>query len=136
MKKDYNHIAAVEKAISEKYGKDAAQDIRSQWDDKREKEYLEQLKKANHRRSKSEHKEEQIAENTYISARVDKRKDTRSCPVCKTYSFSMKDDLYMNRFSCCYLCYVDFIQDREERWESGWRPDQQRLAQVIKNRRK
>ena len=136
MKKDYNHIAAVEKAISEKYGKDAAQDLRSQWDDKREKEYLEQLKSANKRRSKTERKDEEIAENTFISTRAGKRKDTRSCPVCETYSFSMKDDLYMNRFSCCYLCYVDFVQGREERWDNGWRPDQERLAQVKKHRRK
>lgn len=136
MKKDYNHIAAIEKAISEKYGKNAAQDLRSEWDDKREKEYLEQLKSANKRRSKAERKDEEIAENTFISTRVGKRKDTRSCPVCETYSFSMKDDLYMNRFSCCYLCYVDFVQDREERWEDGWRPDQERLAQVKKHRRK
>ena len=136
MKKDYNHIAAVEKAISEKYGKDAAQDLRSQWDDKREKEYLEQLKSANKRRSKTERKDEEIAENTFISTRAGKRKDTRSCPVCETYSFSMKDDLYMNRFSSCYLCYVDFVQEREERWDNGWRPDQERLAQVKKHRRK
>jgi len=136
VKKDYDHIAAVEKAISQKYGKDAAQDLRSQWDDKREKEYLEQLKNANQRRLRTERKHKEIAENTFVSTRADKRKDTRSCPVCETYSFSMKDDLYMNRFSCCYLCYIDFVQDREERWEGGWRPDQERLAQVKKHRRK
>ena len=32
MSKDYNYIAAVEKAISEKYGKDTVQDFRSGWD--------------------------------------------------------------------------------------------------------
>ena len=40
MKKDYDHIAAVEKAIAEKYGKDAAQDIRGGWGEEKEKEYL------------------------------------------------------------------------------------------------
>ncbi len=33
-------LAAVEKAIAEKYGKDAAQDIRGEWSDEKEKEYL------------------------------------------------------------------------------------------------
>ena len=44
MKKDYDHIAAVEKAIAEKYGKDAAQDIRGDWGEEKEKEYLDQIK--------------------------------------------------------------------------------------------
>ena len=37
MKKDYDQIAAVEKAIAEKYGKDAAQDIRGEWATKKKK---------------------------------------------------------------------------------------------------
>ena len=49
MSKDYNYIAAVEKAISEKYGKDTAQDFRSTWAPDKEKKYLEQL---GHRRKK------------------------------------------------------------------------------------
>ena len=41
MSKDYNYIAAVEKAISEKYGKDTVQDFRSTWaTDKEEKNVL------------------------------------------------------------------------------------------------
>ena len=36
MKKDYNYIAAVEKAIAEKYGKDTVQDFRSTWEEEKE----------------------------------------------------------------------------------------------------
>ena len=44
MKKDYNYIAALEKAIAEKYGKDAVQDFRSMWTPEKEKDYLSDLK--------------------------------------------------------------------------------------------
>ena len=97
MKKDYDHIAAVEKAIAEKYGKDAAQDIRADWGDEKEKEYLNQIKNLNNNKHHQAKLTTEIAENTFISEKVNRRKDERQCPVCKTYSFSMKDDLYMNR---------------------------------------
>ena len=40
MSKDYDKIAAVEKAISEKYGKETIQNPRGNWDETKEKEYL------------------------------------------------------------------------------------------------
>ena len=36
-KKDYNLIAAFEKAIVEKYGKNTVQDFRSHWEEEKEK---------------------------------------------------------------------------------------------------
>ena len=62
-------------------------------------------------------------------------KKERTCPVCKTYSFSGKDDLYMNRFDCCYECYVDFVAHEEQRWADGWRPDSERLAYAFRRRK-
>ena len=44
MKKDLNYVAAVEKAISEKYGKEAVQDFWSTWEAEREESYLVQLR--------------------------------------------------------------------------------------------
>ena len=44
MKRDLNYVAAVEKAISEKYGKQTVQDLRSTWEPEREKNYLNQKK--------------------------------------------------------------------------------------------
>jgi len=45
MKKDLNQIAAIEKAIKQKYGEEAIQNPKANWDEAKEKEYLEQLKK-------------------------------------------------------------------------------------------
>ena len=106
-KKDTNYVAAVEKAIAEKYGKDSVQDFRSSWDPDKEKSYLQQLKQIN---------KNGIKENN------PRTNSGRSCPVCKTYSFSSKDDLYMNRFECCSQCYIEYVEFREDRWNSGWRP--------------
>ena len=134
MKKDWNYVAAIEKAIAEKYGKDTIQDFKSGWDEIKEKEYLEQLKEAN----KKENTRRYIEENNEDNIRIRKKKKTktseRSCPVCKTYSFSMKDDLYMNRFNCCFRCYVDFVEGREEAWKEGQRPDQERIETALRRR--
>ena len=42
-KKDLNDIAAIEKAIKEKYGEEAIQNPKRHWDEEKEKKYLENL---------------------------------------------------------------------------------------------
>ena len=49
-----------------------------------------------------------------------------SCPACDTtqeYSFDLKDDVYMKKFDCCCKCYFQWVEGREERWKTGWRPN-------------
>ena len=116
-KKDYNLIAAFEKAIVEKYGKNTVQDFRSYWEEEKEKNYLKQLKDRNIKVQSKSDKEEIKAGDIVIRKRHRKDKQSRTCPVCKTYSFSMKDDLYMVRHECCYRCYVDFVEPDEESWK-------------------
>ena len=134
-KKDYNYIAAVEKAIAEKYGKETVQDFRSSWDSEKEKIYLQQLKEDRGRKQSKQNTEEIETPFYRIKKTKKTKKPQRSCPVCKTYSFSSKDDLYMNRFECCYNCYIDFVDDRLERWESGWRPDEEHLQTYLRRRK-
>ena len=136
MKKDWNYIAAVEKAISEKYGKDTVQDFRSEWEPDKEKEYLEQIKIRRQRQQKSK-----SVTDTHLQGDVVIKKKTRNenikrtCPVCKTYSFSPKDDLYMNRFKCCFRCYIEFVEYREEKWLSGKRPSKENINEALKRRK-
>ena len=42
--KNYNKIVAIEKAIKEKYGEDAIVNPRADWDEDKEKQYLQQWK--------------------------------------------------------------------------------------------
>ena len=135
-KKDPNYIAAVEKAITEKYGKDTVQDFRHEWEQEKEKQYLDQLKEMRSKRDKfSTNKEEIVVGEVKITKRRNRQKDDRTCPVCKTYSFSRKDDLYMNRFKSCYDCYIDFIEFREEAWKNGERPTDQHIKDALRRRK-
>ena len=135
-KKDPNYLAAVEKAITEKYGKDTVQDFRNEWQEDKEKDYLKQLKSLTKKNDNlSSTKEEFVVGNVKITKRRSKQKQDRTCPVCKTYSFSRKDDLYMNRFKCCYDCYVDFVIGREEAWKNGERPTDEHIEYALRRRK-
>lgn len=121
-KKDLNYVAKLEREISKEYGKEAIINPKDGWTDAQEEEYLKQSKTLSARYKKA------CVEKTNLDGvLVTKRlftpeKDARTCPVCSTYSFSSQDDVYMKKFKCCFECYIQHIEDREERWESGWRP--------------
>ena len=59
----------------------------------------------------------------FIPKKLFKKSSTRSCPVCNVYSFKSNDDLYMSKFKCCEKCYIQWVEGREERWKTGWRPN-------------
>ena len=120
-KKDPNYAAKVEKAIAEKYGKEAIINPKSQWSDEKEKEYLAELKH-NYRQEKSDSETVDV-EGVLISKELLNRETRRSCPTCNTYSFKSIDDLYMTKFECCHKCYIQWVEGREERWKTGWRPN-------------
>ena len=123
MKRDTNDIAALEKAISKKYGMETIVNPKSTWDPEKEDAYIEQVKKVAKSEEESPKKASKVELNGFLlSEKLINKQSERTCPVCGIYSFSKKDDLYMNRFECCFECYITFVEDREERWESGWRP--------------
>ena len=119
--KDLNEIAKIEKAIKEKYGEDAIQNPKRHWDEEKEKKYLEDLK-AFHERPRRSKKTEEV-EGILIKERKSTQEVDRECPVCNSYSFSGQDDLYMTKFECCFKCYIQYVEGREERWKSGWSPN-------------
>jgi hypothetical protein len=122
--KDYNFIAKVEQAIGDKYGEEAIQNPKANWSEEKEKEYLEQIKKIQQKQRKiSEAKDKIEVNGFFISKKLLNRESERHCPVCETYSFNAGDDLYMNKYDCCHNCYIQWVESREERWESGWRPE-------------
>ena len=123
MRKDLNEIAAVEKAISNKYGVETIVNPKSTWDEQKEKEYIHQLKKIVKSEDGDAKRPSKIELNGFlVSEKLINKQSERTCPVCKVYSFDKKDDLYMNRFECCLKCYINYVEGREERWATGWRP--------------
>ncbi len=61
--KDYDKIAAIEKAIIERYGKEAVQNPKANWDENKEKEYLEQMRELYKKNVKNEAFQEKIMES-------------------------------------------------------------------------
>ena len=123
MKKGLNDIAKYEVAISNKYGKEAIKHPKADWDSEKEKDYQQQIKDLYEKEKKQEEKNEKIEMDGFlISKKLFNRDDNRNCPVCQTYSFELRDDVYMAKFDCCFKCYIQWVEGREDRWSTGWRP--------------
>ena len=126
-KEDPNYVVKVEAAIKEKYGEEAIQNPKKFWTQEKEKEYLKQLKEF-YNKSEDKSQDKDRVGDVYISKKILNRESNRQCPVCDKYSFDKKDDLYMNKFKCCFGCYIQYVEGREKRWRSGWRPDKNTMA--------
>ena len=126
-KKDWNLIAKIEKQIKEKYGEEAIKSPAQDWTDEQEEEHLEKLRLAALKQRESEDKLDkvEVAEGVFVTKKLLRKESNRTCPVCSAYSFDKQDDLYMSKFQCCFKCYIDYVEGREDRWKSGWRPNKE-----------
>jgi hypothetical protein len=115
---DLNDVAALEKAIANKYGPEAVINPKSLWDEEKEKNYRLQLKELSKIRKKT--KQFSIVEVNNAGTLI--KTENRSCPCCHNYSFDSRDDFYVTRFECCRECYFKYVDGREQRWKDGWRP--------------
>ena len=126
MEKDWNYITKLEKAIAKKYGDEAVQNPRKNWDDEKEKEYLEQLKKLYKKELQLKEQEEMVEVDGFLVAKKLLNRDRKkNCPICDSYLKTIKDDVYVVKYECCEMCYINYVEDRVDRWESGWRPHQE-----------
>jgi hypothetical protein len=123
-KKDPNYIVKIEQAIQKKYGDEAIQNPKKHWNREKEEDYLNQIKELAQKQNSINEKSEKIEVDGFlISKKLLNRESNRKCPVCGIYSFDGRDDVYMNKFTCCHDCYIKWVEFREERWLSGWRPN-------------
>ena len=124
-KKDQDFVVKVERAISKKYGVETIQNPKGNWDQEKEEAYLDQLKRLTKLKDKKKIKSGKVEQDgILIDKKLLNKREDRTCPVCKIYSFQIKDNLYMNRYHCCYDCYIEFVQSALDRWKKGWRPEQ------------
>ena len=122
--KDPNRIAAIEKAISQKYGNEAIQNPRANWDENKEKEYLAQMKELyNKIKSNDEARDKIDINGIKVSKKLLNRESLRCCSVCGSFPKKSLDDVCLTKFECCNTCYVQHVEGREERWLKGWRPN-------------
>ena len=123
-KKDPNYIPALEKAIKEKYGEMATMNPKFFWNPLKEQEYIAQLKQNMQKEVRNEEtREKEDLGGILIPKKLINTNNNKCCDVCKKYSFDKADDVYLIKFSTCRECYVKYIEDREQRWLSGWRPN-------------
>ena len=105
-KKDLNRIAAIEKAIAEKYGEDAVSNPRSNWGDEKEKEYLEQMREFYKKTSKNQEREDKVDVNGIkVTKKLLSRESLKNCSVCGKFPKSSMDDVCLIKFDCCKHCY-------------------------------
>ena len=122
--KNPDRIAAVEKAIAKKYGDEAIVNPRSNWTDDNEKEYLRQMKEFYEDAKKKEDSREKIDINGIkVSKKLLNRESLKYCPVCGSLPKKSMDDVCFIKFECCHQCFIQYVEEREERWATGWRPD-------------
>lgn len=122
-KRDIEYIGKLEQAIKKQYGEEAVANPRQFWTPEKEKEYIEQAKENAEKLFKTEENEDKVEKDGFlISKKLINKKNNKNCSVCDKYLLNTKDDLYLLKFDCCYNCYMQYVEDREERWKNGWRP--------------
>ena len=122
-KKDPNYVVKLEKAIAKKYGEETIENPKKYWTDEKEKQYLSELKEFYENTEDKEDIDKDDVNGVFIPKKLRNRASNRSCPICIVYSFKSNDDVYMTKFDCCEKCYIQWVEDREERWLKGWRPN-------------
>jgi hypothetical protein len=121
--KDWNHIAKVEKAIAKKYGAEAVQDPKSGWDEKKEKDYIAQLKELAAKEDVYDEQSEKVEINGFlVPKKLLNREGKKKCSTCGNICLKINDDVSMVKYECCYKCYIQYVEGRQTRWLSGWRP--------------
>jgi len=125
-KRDQEYVAKLERAISQKYGDEAINNPRRFWDKEKEKEYIQQSSEERQKFAKLSESNDKVEQDGFlINKKLLSRDHKRTCPVCDKYSFHPRDDLYMNKFEACFGCYIQYIDGRELRWATGWRPNKE-----------
>lgn len=120
---DLNYIAALEKAISEKYGDLAAINPKSLWNEEKEKQYKDTIIEINKKQATNEKTKERVnCEGVLINKKILKNQNNKTCQGCNKYCLDKKDDVFLLKYNACHKCYINYIEDRESRWLSGWRP--------------
>ena len=120
MKKDLNYIAALEKAVTEKYGLDATINPKNGWTPDKEQKYLEEVKNAQIKEYKLENKQEKVDLNgVLIAKKLINNNVDRQCRFCKKYSFNRDDDVYITKYKSCNICYIANIEGREDKWSNS-----------------
>ena len=93
---DYDEIAALERAIKEKYGQVSVLNPKSSWTEEKEEQFKKII-------------EEMYAKFCPRNVEV-KYINLICCDKCNKMSFNTFDDLYLTKYGMCHKCFVTTME--------------------------
>jgi len=117
MKKiDIKFIQEVERQVKEKFGKEALKDPNELLSDKFKADFEVQLRERAEKERKKTEEPEIIEQDGFFIAKklITKDRIERTCPMCKTFSFDIRDDVHMLKHGCCLNCFILHIEGKEK----------------------
>jgi hypothetical protein len=114
LNKDPDYALKLEKAIEKKYGAETIVNPKSLWTEEKERRYLEDLKIFYREKQDPDKKVE--LDGVLLSEKLLSKESTSKCPNCFRYSPSFLDKVSLIKFDCCFKCYVNYVEHREEEW--------------------
>lgn len=66
-----------------------------------------------------------------ISEELRKLRIPLSCPLCERIMRGKSSQTYF-KHGVCVNCTIQFVEGREDRWKTGWRPTPEQLAEYLK----
>lgn len=122
-KKDLNYIAALEKSIENKYGTETVENPAKHWSPEKEKQYLSDLKElADKQKKYGQDDDLENVNGILVSRKLLNKEAVYNCLQCKKKLKTVDDEVFFAKFECCYNCYIQYVDGREQRWLEGWRP--------------
>lgn len=105
--------------MKQKYGDKIFEE--PEWTEADEEKYQNSLKQFDEKNKKNENKrryglKDGVKISEKILSRATKEQGDRCCPECGTMSFSSYDDIYREKYNCCFECFVLYVEGREEKW--------------------
>ena len=126
VRRNPGQVQAISEEIVRCFGEEAGKMASEHVTEEDKRKFKECKEESDQKRAESRRQTEKIDAGGFIISKktMAKPKLERTCPVCNTFSFCSKDDVYMLKFGCCEHCFIIHIEGREERWKKGWRPNE------------
>ena len=122
MEKDLDKVAAIEKAISKKFGAETIQNPKSGWTPEKELDFKDQLNEFETKKRLLETSNEKVLKDGFYVVPNKPKVGLKSCSSCQSTIKTIRDDIYYLKYEACETCFIQHIEDRELRWLDGWRP--------------
>lgn len=116
--KQLEQLSNLQIALIKRFGKEIIEPINSNWTKEDEAEFIRQIDEFE---EKLRILREQREEITLFNGEIE-------CEFCGHIRalFKINDEVSMTKYGCCHRCYVKYVEGREERWQTGWRPERKK----------